>query len=364
MRIAILSHACARFGHQYARAFAACGHEAEVWSLSGRTQSDPQPVRLVGPPGFDPLESDARLVPYLRCVSGVRRAVRKLKPDILFALYLTSAGVVAGLSGHPRVVVSAQGSDVNDHAGSRTWRAVLAWLGRRACLVHAVSDQLACTLRDRIGMPADKLLVAPIGVDTRLLPLVDPGSRPGRGEIVCTRAHAKVYDHATLLRAMVRLKQAGVRGRLLFTNKLMVGSTKSLVHELGLEDVVAFRDGYELAELPEILTGADVYVSSSLADGTSQSLLEAMATGTFPVVTDIPANRPWVEHGRNGFLFPAGDDVALAACLAEALSRPDLRAAAGPIGRALVVERGELCANSGVLLEAFQRCLQEAVCSR
>jgi glycosyltransferase involved in cell wall biosynthesis len=68
-------------------------------------------------------------------------------------------------------------------------------------------------------------------------------------------------------------------------------------------------------DLPGFLRAADVYVSASSSDGTSSSLLEAMASGLYPVVSDITANRPWVEHGKNGLLFAVGD----AASLAEAL---------------------------------------------
>ena len=48
------------------------------------------------------------------------------------------------------------------------------------------------------------------------------------------------------------------------------------------------------------------------------SILEAMASGSFPIVTDIAANRAWISHGRNGFLVPSGNDKALAAGIIEA----------------------------------------------
>ena len=53
---------------------------------------------------------------------------------------------------------------------------------------------------------------------------------------------------------------------------------------------------------------ADIYVSTSLHDGTSVSLLEAMGSGAFPIVTDIPSNREWIHHGQNGFLVPVNEE--------------------------------------------------------
>jgi glycosyltransferase involved in cell wall biosynthesis len=82
-----------------------------------------------------------------------------------------------------------------------------------------------------------------------------------------------------------------------------------------------------------------------------------MATGTFPVVTDIPANRPWVEDGVNGLLFPPGDDTALAECLGRAFGDPDLRARAGPINRRIVLEKADSLKGAETLLAAFETCI-------
>ena len=54
--------------------------------------------------------------------------------------------------------------------------------------------------------------------------------------------------------------------------------------------------------MPAYLNAADIYVSTSLSDGTSLSLLEAMACSLPVVVTDIPANKEWITDGHNGFL--------------------------------------------------------------
>jgi len=74
-----------------------------------------------------------------------------------------------------------------------------------------------------------------------------------------------------------------------------------------------------------IFWSTDIYVSTSPHDGTSVSLLEAMATGTFPIVTDIPANREWIVTGQNGFLVPIDEERCLAEKIVEAIRSKDLR---------------------------------------
>ena len=357
MRIVILTHGISPFGYLYARAFIDRGHEVEVFSLSAVASDAPGiTTRLVGPRNFRPWEGGSRL-PYLKAILPVRRAVREVKPDIVFGLYMSSGALLACLSGHPHVVVSAQGSDVLTRLRHRLWRRIIRWECRRADFVHAVSAPLGDALMQMGGVPRERLIVSPIGVDLDFLTYVDPARRPHSGHILCTRSHGPVYDQPTLVRAMALLKEQGVPCRLTFTGTRGVEATKQLVAELGLEDRISFRPGYRYAELPALLGTADLYVSASLSDGTSQSLLEAMSTGAFPVVTDIPANRPWVEHGRNGFLFPPRDAAALANCLREGLARPELRSAAAPVSRAIVMERGNLGRGAEELLQMFERCL-------
>jgi glycosyltransferase involved in cell wall biosynthesis len=56
-----------------------------------------------------------------------------------------------------------------------------------------------------------------------------------------------------------------------------------------------------------------------LYDGTSVSLLEAMGSGAFPIVTDIPANREWIVNGENGFLVPTDEEGILANRIIDAI---------------------------------------------
>jgi glycosyltransferase involved in cell wall biosynthesis len=76
--------------------------------------------------------------------------------------------------------------------------------------------------------------------------------------------------------------------------------------------------------MPDLLSRADIYVSTSLYDGTSVSLLEAMGSGAFPVVTDIPANREWITNGENGFLVSEVDEEFLAQKIIDAIRNHEL----------------------------------------
>ncbi len=357
MKICLVAHGGNVFAWQHARAFLAQGHQVELLSLGPAVEkSDSIPVRCFTPPGFDPSTESSRLN-YLRTIVPIRKAIAQSKADIVFALYLSSAGIVACFSGHPRLVVSARGCDVNQWISTAGWPAIFQVQSRMAKLVHAVSRPLAETLHQKAGVPREKLFVSPLGIDCNRFIRFDPALRPDRGRMICTRSHDPVYDQPTLVRAMARLVSQGVECRLTFAHPRKAERTRQLVSEMGMDGAVSFLPGYTLEQLPLLLGRHDFYVSASLRDGTSSSLLEAMATGLFPVVSDIEANREWIDHGVNGLLFPVGDDAVLADQIRRAMADRDLVRRASALNPLLVRERGDIGTQTELLLGRFRQLL-------
>ena len=89
----------------------------------------------------------------------------------------------------------------------------------------------------------------------------------------------------------------------------------------GVLDRVTFGGQVSQTELPRWYHWADLYISPSHVDGSSVSLMEAMACGLPCLVSDIPGNREWVTEGENGWLFPDGDADALAAKILQAMDQ-------------------------------------------
>lgn len=358
MHIAILTHGVSPFGHGYRDAFVRAGHHATIISLTPMeaAQAQASAAIVLDQHGFTPWSPPSRWA-YLGSVPRLRRVLRQIKPDLLFGLYLSSAGLVACLSGHPHVVVSAHGTDVHARHGNPAWRAIYRWMARKALFVHAVSDELAASLAQRVGIDRRRIMAVPIGIDTTQFAFVEPARRPNRGEILTTRAHDPVYGQITFLRALRRLRDRGVACTGVFASGRRYRDTVDLAAKEGVGEQTRFLGGFDSEDLPRILAEADVYVSCSRTDGTSQSLLEAMSSGLFPVVSAIEANRPWIVDGDNGFLFPVGDDAALARRLEEALANPALRATVAPRNRTIIEQHGDVHALAGQLLRRFEAAL-------
>ena len=67
-----------------------------------------------------------------------------------------------------------------------------------------------------------------------------------------------------------------------------------------------------MTSCPAYYRSADLYLSASHSDGSSVSLMEALACGRPVLVSDIPGNREWLENSPAGWLFTDGDEDALA----------------------------------------------------
>jgi glycosyltransferase involved in cell wall biosynthesis len=176
-------------------------------------------------------------------------------------------------------------------------------------------------------VPAERILALTFGIDLSRFPLRPPAARFPGGvvRLVCNRSlNAPVYDLPTVLRAVAEARRRGVDVRLsLPATGRLAPECRQLAAELGIAEIVAFGQGYRPEDVPDMMAAHDAYVSASHWDGASLSLMEAMACGGFPVVTDIAANREWVEHGKTALVFPPGDWQALASLVADLPRRAD-----------------------------------------
>jgi glycosyltransferase involved in cell wall biosynthesis len=124
----------------------------------------------------------------------------------------------------------------------------------------------------------------------------------------------------------------------------------------GVENRVTFPGQISNAEMPRFYHMADLYISPSHVDGSSVSLMEALACGLPCLVSDIPANKEWVFEGQNGWLFHDGDDNELAAKILKAMDLREKLPEIGKNARATAEEKANWPKNVEKLLEAYEKC--------
>jgi glycosyltransferase involved in cell wall biosynthesis len=125
--------------------------------------------------------------------------------------------------------------------------------------------------------------------------------------------------------------------------------------DLNISSVVKFVGRIPHEKMASLLAQADVYVSTSLSDGTSVSLLEAMGSGAFPVVTDIPANREWIINGENGFLISTSDESILTRKILEAIRNRRLLKEASRKNLKIIEQRADWKTNIGKITDIYEK---------
>jgi L-malate glycosyltransferase len=352
MRICYIVHSQSHFAAPYIDWFAARGHDIHLISFT----RDPLPNAVNHHPLPHDCDPTSSPLHYVRAIPQVRRLVRAIAPDLVHAHFLTSNGLVATASGFHPLVVSARGSDVHNSLRHPARRALIRFVLQRADLVNPVSAELAEKVA-ALGVPAERTLCLSQGIDARqFTSVVRPPRTDGVVRLICTRKLHRPYQPAVIVAALARLAAEGIDFHLTFAaGGRDLEALRRDVAARGLAERVAFLGGYAPAELPALLAAADVYVSASLWDGTSPALLEAMAAGLFPVVTDCPANREWLRGGVDGLVFAPDDAEALAAALLRTAREPALWSAARDRNRETVLGRADRETNMAVLAQHYDR---------
>ncbi len=276
-----------------------------------------------------------------------RRLIKRLKPDIVHAHYVTSCGLTALVCGFHPTVLTVHGSDLTVGIKSRIWRTLLRRIFEFSDCINTVSKDLQ-NMVESLGIGSDKIKSLTLGIDTeKFTPVERPGIDKSRMlRLVCTRRLESVFDHHTIIDALVILRERGISFEMTFAGD---GSLREeltqRVKDVGLDDYVSFAGRVDNDRLPEVLGRSDIYLSASLWDGASLSLLEAMATGLFPIVSDIKANSAWLKHSVDGLLHKVGDPDDLAKCILKLCDQPELAVGAAKSNREKVVKSGDRKTN-------------------
>jgi L-malate glycosyltransferase len=290
-------------------------------------------------PGLLRLATAARLMRV-----GFRGAVARLQPDLVHAHYVSDYGFLAALAGRHPLVVSAWGSDLLlDPQRSVVTGAMVRWVLSRSELITYDSRQVAGAAR-RLGARSQQMLEVVMGVDDEYMRLVAAATAPAQRApvIVSLRSLERpLYNVELIVRAMPEVLRAQPEARLVIGNDgALRPHVEHVAAELGISRSVEFAGFIQRPnQLAELLGRAAVYASVPSSDGTSVTLLEAMASGAYPVVSDLLSNGEWIDK-TGGELVPVGGVPELAAAIVRGLNEPDRRESAAKRNLDVVRSRG------------------------
>ena len=345
MRIAFIAYQGSVHTQRWASFYARAGHDVHVVTCGGGAMApETYAVHDLGAPRLGKAG-------YLLKLRAARRELARIAPDLVHAHWVTSYGLLAYVSGVRPLVVTAHGDDLLIAPRNPVLRRVVTSVLRAADLVTVPSEQMreaACALAGR-DTPVE---VFQYGVEASRLMSVAARARADRTAtaqlaVVSARPLLELYRFDVLLDALALLATRGVVWSYdVYGDGPERAALETRAHGHGIEGRVRFHGQRPPEEVEQALARADIYVSVAESDGASIALLEALALGPVPVLSDIPANRPWVRDGETGVLTaiePAA--VAHAIERAAALDGEVVRSA----NQSVVCERADQDRNLGRL---------------
>lgn len=306
---------------------------------------------------------------YLR----LYHALKRLQPALLHTRNLsTIEGQVLAAAAGVRVRVHGEhGRDLQDPDGSkRRYRLLRQLLMPLIAHFIAVSRDLHDWLIDSIGVAPQRLTHIRNGVDTvQFHPRLGPRAAVGPTGFINERCFvigsvgrmAAIKDHETLVRAFVLLVQASEMARLQL--RLIIAGDGvcrqrclDLLDQAGLAHLAWLPGARD--DIAALLRSFDLFVLPSRAEGASNTILEAMASGLPVVATSVGGNPELVHDGWNGALAPEGQPALLADAIRPYQRVPGLGALHGGRGRRRVIEHHSLQAMAAAYLAVYDRLLQ------
>ena len=307
-------------------------------------------------------------IPYLRMILYYTTgffltiyAVLKNKCNVIHAHWAIPTGLIGVWVGtllKKPLIVTIHGSDLRmalERSG--LIRKLFTYVCKKAAHLNCVSEVQKKEI-EQLGIMSEKISVIPMGIDEAFLETGKNRAVESRNRsitILSNRTLLPIYNVSLLIRAIpIVLKEEQKTKFLIAGDGTERKALEREAESLNINSSVEFLGRVPHEEMPNLLSQADIYVSTSLHDGTSVSLLEAMASGAFPIVTDIPSNREWITNAENGFLISTENENVLAMKIVEAIRNKELVAEANKKNRKIVKKKAHWKENIKKIVNIYE----------
>lgn len=364
MRILYFTRSDSVHDQRFMQALADSRHEGYALRLYPGDYPTPEGVHEVS---WNGLKEEITLTDLPLIVREFKDVLDQVKPDLVHAGPLHDVAYIVMLSGFQPLVAMSWGFDLMKDVDTNLINMINTRLVFERASRLIVDAQCSADRATALGYPADKICRFPWGVD---LEQFEPSKVRALGQVwreqqgwqdkhvlLSLRSLEPNYGVDVLARAFVRAAHTNPDLRLILLGDGSQAKTIRLIlHDGGVLSKVFPGGRIPNADLLQYFGAADVYVSSSHVDGSSVSLMEALACGLPAIVSDIPANKEWVWDDVNGWIFPDNDTKALTQVLLDSA-----QAELGPLGvvaRNIALRKADWRKNVQTLYQCYDEVSQ------
>lgn len=240
---------------------------------------------------------------YFLSFKEFKKVSDEFKPDIIHAHFVTSYGYMASkLKFHP-FIVSAWGSDITLAEKNFLRRNIVKKVLNSADYVNFAGDYLKKIAIEFGFDPSKRNEAFQYGVDLEKISKYRVNfDEKDHNIVVSPRGFSDVYNFKNQILAMKIVHEIKPEIKLLMYGGGNVLEAKKLVSKVGLENCIEIKGKVDQDILWDSIGKSMAILSVPHRDGTPLSLLESMALGAFPIVSDIPPNKEWVKDKKTALI--------------------------------------------------------------
>jgi len=300
------------------------------------------------------LDFHLKLSSRVKTVAKIKNLIQEYAPSIIHIHQVNSYAyyslLAARKSSVPKIL-TAWGSDILlSPKKNCLLKKMVQFNLRHADFFTSDSEFMAEEMRSLLPKRKLDILIANFGIEIIEKDLLKENI------IYSNRLHKKLYQIESVINAFKLFLENSIDK----SWKLVIAATgeetdnlKSMVEHLNLKGNVEFVGWVDQDKNVEYYSKARLFVSIPESDATSISLLEAMAYGCIPVLSDLPANREWIDDGKNGIIVNSPSenifDRALKLNMSEVAS----------INKRIITEKGTKVANKKKFIQLYDHFLQQ-----
>jgi len=300
------------------------------------------------------LDFHLKLSSRLKTVAKIKKLIQEYAPSIIHIHQVNSYAyyslLAARKSSVPKIL-TAWGSDILlSPKNSFLLKKMVQFNLRHADFFTSDSEFMAEEMRSLLPRRKLDILIANFGIEIIEKDLLKENI------IYSNRLHKKLYQIESVINAFKLFLENSIDK----SWKLVIAATgeetnnlKSMVEHLNLKGNVEFVGWVDQEKNVEYYSKARLFVSIPESDATSISLLEAMAYGCIPVLSDLPANREWIDDGKNGIIVNSPSENIFERALKLNISE------VASINKRIIIEKGTKVANKKKFIQLYDHFLQQ-----
>lgn len=245
----------------------------------------------------------------IKLLPQIRRIIKKIKPEFINAHYITSYGFLAALAKpkNSKLILSAWGSDILiTPFESKIKKKITQYALKKAYLITSDSQYMSSKIKFLFSNA--RISTFPFGPE-KLPECSIKDKNPWL--FFSNRALTPNYRIDWVIELFSEICKITFDARLIIANDgIEKDKLQKKATELCISDKIEWAGFVHAEKQAEIYKKATYFFSVPISDATSVSLLEAMAYGCIPIVSDIPANHEWVKHLENGVVVKNNANIA------------------------------------------------------